>query len=146
MSNYEILAIIFSSLSIFISIISFIVSNVSNNRQKKISQGQVEIQINQMISNTKKELMDISLLIAEGNKEILTQAFKSARELNMNAYDEACAKYLDNKVDKERFKRNYCVEIRRLVEDNNNSEFFNSTTSPYRCILKVYEEWNNLEK
>jgi len=146
MSNYEIVAIIFSSLSILISIISFIVSNVSNNRQKKISQGQVEIQINQMISNTKKELMDISLLIADGSKDILTQAFKSARELNMNAYDEACAKYLDNKVDKERFKRNYCIEIRRLVEDKNNSEFFNPTTSPYRCILKVYNEWNNLEK
>ena len=146
MSNYEIVAIIFSSLSILISIISFIVSNVSNNRQKKISHGQVEIQINQMISNTKKELMDISLLIADGSKDILTQAFKSARELNMNAYDEACAKYLDNKVDKERFKRNYCIEIRRLVEDKNNSEFFNPTTSPYRCILKVYNEWNNLEK
>ena len=146
MSNYEIVAIIFSSLSILISIISFIVSNVSNNRQKKISQGQVEIQINQMISNTKKELMDISLLIADGSKDILTQAFKSARELNMNAYDEACAKYLDNKVNKERFKRNYCIEIRRLVEDKNNSEFFNPTTSPYRCILKVYNEWNNLEK
>ena len=90
--------------------------------------------------------MDISLLIADGSKDILTQAFKSARELNMNAYDEACAKYLDNKVDKERFKRNYCIEIRRLVEDKNNSEFFNPTTSPYRCILKVYNEWNNLEK
>ena len=146
MSNYEIAAITISSISIVIAIISFILSIVSNNRQRKISQGQMEIQINQMISNSKKELMDISVLIGKENQEILDQAFRTARELNLNAYEEACAKYIDNKVDKERFKRNYYVEIRRLVEYKGNNEFLNPTTSPYKCILKVYEEWNNLER
>lgn len=145
MTNYEIGVFTISFISLIFSVISFGVSTFSNYRQKKISQGQMEIQINQMISNTKKEVMDISLLIADRNEEILKQAFRSARELNLNAYDEACAKYLDNKVDKERFKRNYFIEIRQLVESESNAEFFSSPATPYRCIIKVYNEWNNLE-
>lgn len=76
-------------------------------------------------------------------KEILSQALESAIEQNFNAYEEACAKYLDKKVDKERFKKNYIVEIRQLVERNPNKY---NTTSPYKATLRVYNEWNNLEE
>ena len=100
-----------------------------------------------MINQTKKDVRDITLTIAKksDDKDILSQAFNSAIESNLNAYEEACAKYLDNKVDKERFKRNYSVEIRQLVENTNYKKYFDATTSPYKCILKVYNEWNNLE-
>ena len=90
--------------------------------------------------------MDIALKVKDGNSDIVRQAFESARELNLNAYEEACAKYLDGKVDKKRFKKNYHVEIRNLVENDNNKDKFDGVTSKYKCILEVYEEWNNLEK
>ena len=145
MSVYEIIAIVISVFGIVLSVISLIKSNKAD----KISQGQIELNIHQLISGTKKDVLDLTLMITEKlspnqneMKDILNQALESALEQNFNAYEEACAKYLDKKVDKERFKKNYIVEIRRLVEQNPDKY---NTTSPYKATLKVYEEWNNLE-
>lgn len=145
MSVYEIIAIVISFIGIVLSVISLIKANKAD----KISQGQIELNIHQLISGTKKDVLDLTLMITEKlspnqneMKEILNQALELAREQNFNAYEEACAKYLDKKVDKERFKKNYIVEIRRLVERN--PDMYNMT-SPYKATLKVYNEWNNLE-
>ena len=145
MSIYEVIAIFISAVGIVISIISLI----KVHKADKISQGQIELNIHQLISGTKKDVLDLTLMVTEKlssdqekTKEILNQALESAKEQNLNAYEEACAKYLDNKVDKERFKKNYIIEIRQLVERN--SDKYN-TTSPYKATLKVYNEWNNLE-
>ena len=128
-------------------------ANEIAKKNEKISQGQIELYISQLIAQTKKDVMEISLKVAENSmeenesrKEILKKALNSAVEINLNAYEEACAKYIDNKVDKERFKKNYSVSIRQEVENPMNRERFNATTSPYRAILKVYGEWFNLEK
>ncbi len=149
MTPYEIAAIVIAALGLLISIISILRANNAH----KIAQGQIELSIHQLINQTKKDVMEISLKIADKcsdnsdqMKTVLTQALNSAVEQNLNAYDEACAKYLDNKVDKERFKKNYHVEIRQLVENENYRDKFDSNTSPYKGILKVYREWNDLEK
>lgn len=149
MTPYEIVAIIISGIGLLISIISI----VRANNAHKIAQGQIELNIHQLLNQTKKDVMDVTLVIAEkcsdndeSMKAVLTQALNTANERNLNAYDEACAKYLDNKVDKERFKKNYHIEIRQLVEDENNKSKFDANTSPYKGILKVYKEWNDLEK
>lgn len=148
MSPYEIVAIVFSSIGLLISIISIVRANSAH----KIAQGQIELNIHQLLNQTKKDVMDITIVIAEkcsnddqDMKAVLTQALNTANERNLNAYEEACAKYLDNKVDKERFRKNYHIEIRQLVEDANNKNKFDATTSPYKAILKVYKEWNDLE-
>lgn len=148
MSHYEIVAIVFSLIGLLISIISIVRANSAH----KIAQGQIELNIHQLLNQTKKDVMDITIVIAEkcsnddqNMKGVLTQALNTANERNLNAYEEACAKYLDNKVDKERFKKNYHIEIRQLVEDDNNKNKFDATTSPYKAILKVYKEWNDLE-
>ena len=77
---------------------------------------------------------------------IYTGLFKSAVESWLNTYEEACAKYIDNKIDKKRFKKQYHTEIRNLVEEEEFEKFFNPTKSKFQAILKVYKEWNNLEK
>lgn len=148
MSPYEIVAVVFSSIGLLISIISIVRANSAH----KIAQGQIELNIHQLLNQTKKDVMDVTIVIAEkcsnddqNMKGVLTQALNTANERNLNAYEEACAKYLDNKVDKERFKKNYHIEIRQLVEDANNKNKFDATTSPYKAILKVYKEWNDLE-
>lgn len=67
-------------------------------------------------------------------------------EVMLNTYDEACAKYLDSKVDKERFKRSYHKSIRNLIESGDFEKYFNTPCSSYKCILRVYDKWFNLEK
>lgn len=153
MTTYETAALIISGISLLIAIGAIFCSSRASKKantiaenQKMISQGQIELQIYQMISQTKRDVLDIALKVKDGNSDIVRQAFESARELNLNAYEEACAKYLDGKVDKKRFKKNYHVEIRNLVENDNNKDKFDGVTSKYKCILEVYEEWNNLEK
>lgn len=166
MTTYELAALIISALSLMLSfilgIISFSKSKKANDismeanqiskNNEKIAQGQIELYINQLISQTKKDVMDISLKVAdtyaendETKKTLLTKALNSAIEINLNAYDEACAKYIDNKVDKERFKKNYMTSIRQEVENKINYKRFDATTSPYKAILKVYKEWYDLE-
>ena len=154
MTSYELAAIIVASLSALFALGSVVFSyrasrkaNAIAEEQTMISQGQIELQIHQMISQTKRDLLDIVLkLQGDQSSDIVQQAFETARELNLNAYDDACSKYLDGKVDKDRFKQNYHVEIRQLVEDENNREKFDAVTSRYKCILKVYNEWNDLER
>lgn len=148
MTVYEIIAVIVSVIGLVASIYSIIRANNAH----KIAQGQIELNIHQLLNQTKKDEMEISMMIAQkcsNNDEtvkLLKNALKSAMERTVNAYEEACAKYLDGKVDKERFKKNYHIEIRQLVEDNNYKKYFDSTTSSYKAILKVYKEWNDLEK
>lgn len=148
MTVYEIIAVIVSVIGLLVSIYSIIRANNAH----KIAQGQIELNIHQLLNQTKKDEMEISMMIAQKSSnndetvKILENALKSAMERTVNAYEEACAKYLDGKVDKERFKKNYHIEIRQLVEDNNYKKYFDSTTSSYKAILKVYKEWNDLEK
>ena len=114
MTCYEKTAIIVSVISALVSIGSIIFSHCAAKKansiaeeQKMISQGQIELEIHQMISQTKRDVLDIALKIQGNQMGIVQQAFETAREMNLNAYDEACSKYLDGKVDKERFKKNY---------------------------------------
>lgn len=148
MSTYDMVSLVMSVIGILISIISIAVAYNAH----KISQGEIELNIHQLLNQTKKDVMDVYLIIAEKcsendeeMKKILNRALNTATERNLNAYEEVCAKYLDNKVDKDCFKKNYNIEIRQLVEDENNKDKFNATTSVYRAILRVYKEWNDLE-
>ena len=148
MTIYEIIAVAVSVVGLGLSIWSIIKARSAH----KIAQGQIELNIHQLLNQAKKDEMEISILIAEKSsdnssnmKSIILSALNTAIERTLNAYEEACAKYLDGKVDKERFKKNYHIEIRQLVENENHKKYFDSTTSAYKAILKVYKEWNDLE-
>lgn len=146
----DVLAILFSGIGVIISITSL----YKSAKADRLNQGQVELTIHQLLNQAKKDIAEINFAIIEkydinNNKELkesLSKLLNDAIERELNAYEEACAKYLDGKVDKERFKRNYHLEIRNLVENESTKNKFNATTSPFKCILKVYNEWNNMEK
>ena len=143
----EYIALILSTAGIIISLISLFKSF----RNDKLSQGQMELSIHQLLSQSKKDIAAITLSIAEKSSgdvkaELLNKLLDDALERELNAYEEACAKYLDGKVDKERFKRNYHLELRQLVENESTKNYFDGVKSPYKCILKVYSQWNNMEK
>lgn len=124
----------------------------------RISNGQIELNIASLIIQTENRVMDLSLemskfftdeeLTPSQKKQLdfLKIAHKQAVESNLNAYEEACAKYLDEKTDKERFKRMYYTPIRRLVESDELKDNFDPVRSSFKCILKVYKQWFDLEQ
>lgn len=145
----------FEIASTIISIIAFVGTGFNiwyTHSQIKISQGMAENEIFQLVSAARKIFQEISLSImqqekdAEKKDEIKKGLLNNAIEELLNAYENGCAKYLDNKVDKDRFKKIYMVEIRNVVEKESFKDKFNPNTSRYKAILKVYNEWNNLEK
>lgn len=88
--------------------------------------------------------------LTDDEKEILNiKRDKNLKTLNqsmLNSYEDACTKYLDKKLNPERFEKNYHIEIRNILENSSLAEYFNPTTSRYKAILKVYKKWEDKEQ
>lgn len=143
----EIATIIISALALLISIISVVKSSNASKTANDLIKGQVEMQIRSMITVAKEHFSQMSNQLASNpNNEILINSVSAALEDVANAYDEACSKYLDMKVDKERFKKTYVNEIRNLVESNELKDKYTMPQSKFNATVKVYNEWNNFEQ
>jgi len=127
----------------------------------KLENASVELEIRNLIKEARKELESkISELRFYQEKEknktltpddkikldIVIDQCQNAKQEYINSYEEACSKYLDGKIDKERFKKTYVVELRNILDNKSLESFFSSPASPYKAILKVYDEWENHEK
>ena len=141
--------------ALIVSIISIYKSNKASETANKLNkdaniltQGQVEIQIREMISAAKSRYIDVGCRFAnnDSDKSLLKPIVAAVEEEVCNAYDEACMKYLDNKVDIERFKKNYFNEIKNLVEDENTREKYIEPQTKFHATVEVYKKWNNLEQ
>ena len=145
MSVHEIISVVLSSIAVIISGFAFW-------RVRKTSSANIELTINSTITASKDRVSDIGIRVAEikgdsdNRDKVMKQAYRAALENNLNAYEEACAKYIDNKVDKARFKKMYVKEIRQLFGSPSYKEYLDSVASPYNAIRKVFNEWENLEK
>ena len=107
---------------------------------------QVEMQIRELILSARSRYEDKAVQFKNDTDNEFSKAMiESALEGVLNAYDEACAKYLDEKVDKERFKKLYHDEIRQLVVDPIIKEKYVEPQTKFHATVKVYTEWNNLE-
>ncbi|UAB70662.1 hypothetical protein INR79_01680 [Vibrio sp. SCSIO 43132] len=154
--------------SLLVSIGAAYFAKTSSKAANKISKenldlqnGMVELEMRQAIENAKSKVSEISVLMAplvareengqdfsaEDAKtlEIYRKNFDAAVQALMNTYDDACSKYIDGKVDKVRFKKNYRFEIRNLLENKELKGYFDSLTSRYKPIINVYTEWENME-
>ncbi|WP_157416965.1 hypothetical protein [Bacillus cereus] len=160
MSSYELIATILAVLSLILAGVSFFrTTDLTKKYNDMVAQqtnligAQVELLINERITSTKNSVqdfiakmpLDTELDAQPAQKTRLLQILNSLIENNLNAYEEACAKYIDNKVDRDRFKKMYKVEIRNLVEKEELEIYFNGVKSRYKAILKVYKEWEDLE-
>lgn len=135
---------VLSAVSSLASAVTAIVTFVNG---KRMANGNVELQIRTMISEAKYHQSECMIkLAADPENEMLSSTYYTLTEEVLNAYDEACAKYNDNKVDKERFKKMYFHEILQLVEDQEFNEQYNNVSSRFGATLKVYKEWNQTEK
>ena len=146
-------------LALLVSIISMTLVWRNNTRYKKLQrqyndmvnvqtltgQGALETQIRSSISESVYYMALLGVEIAKSEENagnaILQQAYRAVEETYRNAYEDACGKYLDDKIDKERFKKFYIVEIRRLVEEEPHKKYYADNQSAYTSTITVYKEW-----
>lgn len=84
-------------------------------------------------------------LIEMKTLETYHKTFETAIEDLLNTYNEACQKYMDGKVDKIRFRKNYFHEIRNVVTNAEFEDRFNPITSMFQATIAVYNEWHNVQ-
>lgn len=137
-------------ITLILGIASFITACgtiVLSFRYNKLVQGQIEMQIRERITNARIRYEDLTIRYKENlGDELVKGVYESTKEEFLNAYDEACQKYLDKKVDKERFKKSYFTEIQSMVENESFKQKYDTQSTPYKATLKVYKEWFDLEK
>ncbi|MDO5306523.1 MAG: hypothetical protein Q4E83_02045 [bacterium] len=134
-------------LALGVSIISLIISFIAKNKSSDMQAGSIEMEIRTMITNAKNRFADLGLQLENNpNSETLKKAVNSALEEVCNAYNEACAKYLDGKVDKRRFKKNYINEIKNIVTAESTKNKFIPPQTNYHATVSVYNKWHNLEE
>lgn len=154
MPNDKIQTII-SVVALAISAFSAGYTYISNKKTRQLGYANIESTIANDIRSTENRVADLSVDLNEYREsqnvsqkvlEAKNLRYKQAVESMLNAYEESCTKYLDNKIDKKRFKKSYSTAIRNVVEADQLSEYMDSVKSPYKAILKVYKEWHDLEK
>ena len=141
MTTYEIITIFTSSMAIIISVVAIIASFIATKKADDLTKGQVELQIRTLVSEAKRHYMEI--LSKNKDNDALVRA---ALEDLCNTYEELCAKYIDGKVDKGRFRKMYSTEIRQWVENEVFKDKYVEPYTQFHATIKVYKEWNNLEK
>ena len=164
----DVAAIIIAGLSFLVALASLAFSIVSQTKASQLAKentqlahGMLEIEVRATIGDETARVNEVAMrmnpLVAkknagaispaeQGELDALQNNWRASVQGMLNAYDEACTKYLDGKIDKERFKRNYHFEIRNLLESSGLKQFFDPHTSRYKAIIKLYDQWENLEK
>lgn len=137
-------------LALVLSIISLVISSRYSSKANKMAMGSEELQVRELIRNARNRVEDLSIKLfndeTKKDNEAFKQSFNSALEGVCNAYDEACSKYIDEKIDKTRFKQTYFNEIKNWVEDESVKEKYVEPQTRFHATVAVYNEWNNLEK
>lgn len=82
--------------------------------------------------------------IDENEKKTIGHIIESLYEDYRNAYEDACSKYEDNKIDKIRFEKMYRDSIKQLVEDETHKDFYVEPQTKYTCTLKFYKKCKNI--
>jgi siroheme synthase (precorrin-2 oxidase/ferrochelatase) len=139
----DIISLVIGIGTILVSVSSLINSFIYN----RLVKGQIEMQIRERISNARARYEDFILQYASDlANELVGSILRSTKEEFSNAYEEACQKYLDNKVDRDRFKKSYSNEIRSIVENNAFKQLYVPPQTQFKATFKVYEEWFDSEK
>ena len=156
--NWQCVSIISNCVIAVMAILAFVYNAINSSKkyeklqsefsklQTDFDAGQLEIEIRNMISSARNNYLVAAKDIAQDNDDKLKkQILKAFLEDLLNSYDEACAKYIDGKIDKERFKKMYFDEIRQIVENSRTKQYYDAVSTRYKATVKVYKEWNDLE-
>ena len=150
---FEVLSISISILAIIASVIALMLNNKANEIQRtlvKLTQTQTETTIFGIIRDAKVKFLEIASGMAnaanEDTKELLRLNAHAAIEDVCNAFESACARYLEGIVDKNHFWRMYDVELREWVNSDIARDKYIEHQSTYYATMQVYDEWNKNKK
>ena len=153
MTEFEITIVVFTSISCLISLftIYYTIHKNKKNEQlvEKLNSANLEVMIAERISVARVQCEDLHLIIAEKcdgitdkkQLEAFQKSLNSKRENYLNAFDDACSMYVDDKIDKERFKKNYRNSILQIFSDDNYKKLLNlETACKFQSLLMLYRE------
>lgn len=139
-----IVSAVFSAVMVFVARSA----NATARNVNKIENALVELEIHNALTSAKDRELDIALMRAasateEHRSDVLDMAVRMSHENTLNAYEVACFKYVDGKVDRDRFRRTYFVEIANIWkhESEQNPQF----GELYTGISAVHSEWMSLQ-
>ena len=133
------------------------------DKANNIAIGQTETSLREQIMIARNRMEDCGLKIGvflkgrkkeDLNKEelphldFLERTWHSSIENCLNAYEDACGKYLDDKTDKARFKKAYINEVKNICDPKRTSYerlMHPESTSNFEAIWKIYKEWHRHE-
>ncbi|MCY1699867.1 hypothetical protein OVA10_17635 [Lelliottia sp. SL45] len=64
----------------------------------------------------------------------------------LNAYDIACQRFIDKKLDRKRFKRTYGERIKKICNNADFQRIKDRTTHSYTALNQINDELNNPER
>jgi hypothetical protein len=155
-------ALLISLLSFLLATIALVWTSRHNAIMRQYASAGPETAILAQINQGRMRISEISLKMTDILKGRLPTAlnadekrhvqaiesnYHEAVETLLNSYELACGMYRDSKLDKERFRRQYGEEIRRLfVGTKAYTDRLHPPSSPYKALRAVHEEWFNPEK
>lgn len=117
-------------------------SKEANNKANLYSQGNLEINVRDMISTARfRQLQIFTEISKNANNDVLDKAYISTTEDLLNAYDTACALCIDKKIDEKRFKKTYEDEIRQVYASEEAKPFFDKRPQKFQSIEKICQKW-----
>ena len=131
------IALIFSALSLYhckksnSAIIEDSINTKIDNKDNQIRQRREKIKMLRLLPNVQEREEQIAIQI-----EFLECELQSL----CNIFNVACGFYLDDKIDKKRFKREYLQEIIELVEADYNKGILTDKTA-YSSLWTVYNKF-----
>lgn len=151
----DVIVLVLSSLAIIISVWERIANRNANRKTDskaekaiRLAQGVTEIEIRNSISNARSRLDDFRIQLVnfkldrpDENLSPHEKVFYSILEDYFNHYDRACRLYLENKIDRKSFKREYQKEIKNLIENENYKRYFDPKQHRFEAIVKVHKKW-----
>lgn len=117
-----------------------------------LQEAALESQLNSSITSAAGNIQQAVLALSNKNENdvninIFEQNLRTAQELWLNSYDQACMSYREGKLNKETFKKMYHVSIRSIVENKDLENFFYpESKSRYQSIHIVYKEWETSQR
>ena len=83
---------------------------MATNRANKLTKGQIELQLRNMVSETKRHCMDV--MSRNINKDAQSKSLtRVALEELCNIYEELCTKYIDGKLIKTGLERYIALKL-----------------------------------
>lgn len=113
------------------------------NTQAQTAQAALEAQLRAAIADALDKMRAAGTDFSQHPEDdVLRAAYITSQEMYCNAYEDACAKYNERRIDAGSFERQYYYEIRSLVENKHFRAFyFPYNKSKYVETVKIYTDW-----